>query len=122
MNFVYSQFIDEPVEVFFESPPALEKEPNCPAGFLWQGREFFIAQLVSTWRDFHRRGRMERNMQPAHSARARYKGSWGVGRFYFHVRTADDRLFELYYDRASQNSADRKGHWVLLAELKVKNS
>lgn len=107
MNFVYSQFIDEPVEVFFESPPALEKEPNCPAGFLWQGREFFIAQLVSTWRDFHRRGRMERNMQPAHSARARYKGSWGVGRFYFHVRTADDRLFELYYDRASQNS-DRK--------------
>jgi len=116
-----SQFIDVPIEVIFDSTPALQKEPNCPNGFLWQGQKFHIVQLISSWCDFHRRGRMDRNMQPIHLARARNKGSWGVGRFHFCVKTEEGRFFELYYDRAPQHVADRKGHWVLLAELKDGN-
>jgi len=28
-------FYDDPIEVIFETPPALEKSPPCPNGFIW---------------------------------------------------------------------------------------
>ncbi len=56
-------------------------------------------------------------MQPEHDARARLKGSWGVGRFHFQVKTKEERQFEIYFDRSPSNAGDRNGHWILLAEL-----
>ncbi|MFH1864603.1 MAG: DUF6504 family protein [Candidatus Eisenbacteria bacterium] len=41
----------------------------------------------------------------------------GVGRHYFRVRTDDGRVFDLYYDRAPKDTADRKGSWHLLMEM-----
>ena len=60
---------------------------------------------------------MARNMQPQHAQVAGRHGSWGVGRYYFDVRTHTDRCFRLYYDRAPADTTDRTGTWVLLAEL-----
>ena len=110
-------FIDEPIEVFFDEPPLLEKSPPCPQGFRWQGNIFRVEKLLEEWRDYQRRGKMARNMRPKHAQRASLKGSWGVGRFYFRVQDIDDRIFELYYDRSPNSVDDRKGGWYLLAEL-----
>src|SRR3990172_12765412 len=109
-------FIDEPIDVQFDSPPLLEKSPPCPQGFIWQSETFRIVELLAEWKDFRRRGRMGRNMIPPHLSRASRIGSLGVGRFFFQVRTTDSRIFEIYYDRGIVDADDRKGSWVLFSE------
>jgi hypothetical protein len=109
-------FIDEPIEVFYDGLPVLEKSPECPQGFLWQGNAYRVEKLLEEWRDYRRRGNMGRNMRPEHLDRASLKGSWGVGRFYFRVQVEEGRVFELYYDRSPNNVDDRKGSWYLLTE------
>lgn len=111
-----SHFIDEAIEVIFETPPVLEKKPECPNGFIWRGETYAIVQVLAEWFDFERRGRSARNMQPKHAERASVKGSWGVGRFFFRVKVADGRTFELYYDRAPQDALRGKGGWTLYLE------
>jgi hypothetical protein len=110
------RFIDEPIEVSYEQPPLLEKKPGCPDQFTWNGQTFTISELLAEWQDFKRRGRMARNMSPPHKTHAELVGSWGVGRFFFRVRTIEGRIFELYYDRAPIDVDDRKGRWVLFTE------
>jgi hypothetical protein len=56
-------------------------------------------------------------MRPTHAAAAERRGSWGVGRDYYRVRTDSGRVFDLYYDRAPGSVHDRKGAWFLLREL-----
>ena len=113
----YKNFIDEKIEVGFNIPPQYSKEPSCPDTFVWRDKHFHISALLSTWCNYERHGRMEHNMQPEHDARARLKGSWGVGRFHFQVNTNEERQFEIYFDRSPLNADDRNGHWFLLAEL-----
>jgi hypothetical protein len=60
---------------------------------------------------------MARNMQPQHAAVAEKRGSWGVGRDYYRVRTRKGRVFELYFDRAPKDVDRRKGAWFLYREL-----
>jgi len=109
-------FIDAEVQVDFAQPPALSKTPEVPRSFAWAGRTFEVESLLASWNDYRRRGRMERNMAPAHQATAARRGSWGVGRFYFRVRTTEGRVFDLYYDRAPEHAGDRAGHWFLWRE------
>ncbi len=111
-----ARFIDEPVEVAFNQPPALEKTPPCPDAFTWRGETFQVAEMLAEWSDFTRRGRMARNMQPQHAAVASHRGSWGVGRFFFRVRVQGGRIFEIYYDRTPKDAGDRKGKWFLFCE------
>lgn len=111
------QFIGEEVEVEFEHPPLLEKKPGCPDRFTWHEQEFAVKRMVKEWHDYKRRGRMARNMSPVHSSIAEQRGSWGVGRSYFRIITANDRIFELYYDRSPKDASRRKGAWFLFREL-----
>lgn len=110
------RFINECVAVTFDRDPVLEKRPHCPNAFIWQGETHRVAELISEWFDHTRRGRMARNMREAHARRAAVTGSWGVGRYYFRVRTEAGRVFDLYYDRAPAGAGDRKGHWFLFGE------
>jgi len=111
------KFIGEEVEVIFKKPPQLAKKPGCPDGFLWQDETFHITELLSEWSDFTRRGRFARNMQPHNQRKAVRRGSLGVGRYYFQVRTNGGRIFELYYDRAPKSVDDKLGSWSLFREL-----
>lgn len=95
----------------------LEKEPHCPNRFVWRGDTYQVMATLSEWRDYRRRGRMARNMSPRHLATASRRGSWGVGRYYFRVRTQTDRVFDLYFDRAPKSIDDRTGQWFLYREL-----
>jgi Domain of unknown function (DUF6504) len=111
------RFIDETIEVHFVVPPAFEKRPDCPAAFTWRGDFYGVTELLSEWRDYGRRGRMATNMRPEHAEIAAERGSWGVGRFFFRVRTDVGSIFDLYYDRAPKGTANRKGGWFLYREL-----
>jgi hypothetical protein len=111
------RFVGEPIEVEFDQQPVLEKSPGCPDRFIWREETYQVVELLSEWDDYTRRGRMAINMRAPHLAVASQRGSWGVGRFYFRVRTGSNRVFELYYDRAPKSVDDRKGAWFLYREL-----
>ena len=112
-----SHFIGESITVRFDRPPVRRKTPPCPDGFTWQGQDYAVLEKLSEWSDFRRRGRSARNMQPAHATAAARRGSLGVGRFYFRVRVAEGRVFDLYYDREVKDADDRLGHWYIYREL-----
>jgi len=122
MATIPAHFYDEAIDVSFINPPVREKTPHCPDQFTWRGEDFQTAEVLEEWVDYKRRGRMARNMAPAHLASASRLGSWGVGRFFFRIRTTNGRIFELYYDRAPEDVDSRKGGWFLLGERKTLGS
>jgi hypothetical protein len=119
MSSIPFHFIDEPIQVSLPEGHLLEKTPECPTRFVWQGETFEIAACLEEWVDFERKGKMAKNMRPEHAHHAAVKGSWGVGRYYYRVRVQDDRIFEIYYDRSPGHAGDRKGRWFLLGERKI---
>jgi len=110
-------FFDEHIEVIFNVPPTLEKSPTCPNGFIWNEKTYHVIESLSEWSDFTRRGKMSKNMRPAHAEVASTRGSLNVGRFYFRVKVDSGQIFDIYYDRAIKSVDDRKGEWVLYREL-----
>jgi hypothetical protein len=110
-------FLDQPIEPIFDTPPAREKSPDCPNGFSWEGKTYRVMEMLSAWTDFARRGKMARNMRPAHAAVASTRGSLNVGRFYFRVKVDTGQIFDIYYDRAMKDVDDRKGQWFVYREL-----
>jgi hypothetical protein len=109
-------FIGEPIQVEFNGQPLLAKKTGCPAAFEWRGERFSVAEMLAEWHVYGRRGRMADNLSPAHAQAAVQRGSRGVGRDYFKVRTGSERIFTLYYDRAPNDSTDKSGEWFLYSE------
>ena len=110
-------FLDLPIEVIFDTPPIREKTPECPNGFIWENKTYRVVEMLSSWSDFKRRGKMARNMRPAHAEVASSRGSLNVGRFYFRVKVDTGQIFDIYYDRAMKNVDERKGQWFIYREL-----
>ena len=101
----------------FDVLPARKKAPGPPSAFVWRGTTFRVIEVISRWSEYERKGRMARNMAPAHARIAQQRGSWGVGRFYFRVRVQSGETFDVYYDRAPEGAGDRSGHWFLYREI-----
>lgn len=112
-----SAFIDEEIQVEFPSPPLLSKKPGPPQRLHWRGSSYRVEAVLSRWFDYQRRGRMAKNMRPMNLLKAKRRGSWGVGRFYFRLRVEGGRVFDIYFDRAPDHAGDRQGRWVLWREL-----
>jgi hypothetical protein len=114
------EFYAEEIEVRFDREPVLEKRPGMPAAFSWRGREYLIVELLREWHDYRQRGKSaafyekERGSYRAKSAQR--KGSWGVGRDFYQVRTDSGEIFEIYYDRAPKGR-QRIGQWVLFRRM-----
>ncbi len=111
-----AHFYTEPIQPVFDTPPIYQKTPPCPNGFIWRDQTLRIVNLRSQWVDYARRGRMAKNMQPAHASVASRRGSWGVGRFHFEVEVEGGRVFVIYYDRAPKDAFDRIGSWFVFGE------
>jgi hypothetical protein len=111
------RFIGEPIQVELYGQPLLTKKAGCPAAFHWRGDIFAVTETVSEWHDYSRRGRMALNMTPEHAQAASRRGSRGVGRDFFTVRTDRGRTFILYYDRAPKSSSKKEGGWFLFEEV-----
>lgn len=114
-------FYDESIEVIFEKPPVYEKAPHCPNGFIWNGQTYQVITALSEWTDFSRKGKMAKNMRPAHALTAATRGSLNVGRYYFRVEVNTAQIFDIYYDRAMKSVDDRKGQWLMYRELEKTN-
>ena len=110
-------FIGEEIQVQFDKVRFPLKKPKAPNRFTWGQDELCVVEVLSAWNEYERKGRFARNMQPHNLRMARKRGSWGVGRFYFRVQVEDGRVFDLYYDRAPDDSSDRLGHWFLWREM-----
>ena len=117
MELIPIHFLDQPIEPIFDSPPPREKAPGCPNGFIWNDKTYRILKMLSSWTDFTRRGRMAKNMRPAHAAVASTRGSLNVGRYYFRVSVDTNQTFDIYYDRAMKNVDERKGQWFVYREM-----
>jgi len=117
MEYKPLHFIGKQIEVGFDKPPLAEKKPDPPDRFIWEEKTIQVTETLAVWQDFDRRGRMAFNMRPANAAKAKRRGSWGVGRFYFRVRTSGGQIFDIYYDRAPKDIDDRKGSWFLFREM-----
>jgi hypothetical protein len=110
------RFIGESIHVKFNGQQLLKKRAGCPVRFTWRGEEHAVAEMLSEWHRYERRGRAALNMSPAHAAAALSGGSRGVGRDYYKVRTEAGRVFTFYYDRGPKSADDSLGKWVLLEE------
>jgi hypothetical protein len=106
----------EPIQVEFDRQPVLLKRTGCPDRFHWRGEWFAIVEIRSEWHRYSRHGSAAKNMTPAHAEAAEQRGSLGVGRDYYKVRTETNRVFTLYYDRSPKNADDTLGTWILLEE------
>jgi hypothetical protein len=113
----HSRFIGTLIEVHHDRPSPYEKRPGPPDGFTWEGRKYQIIAILQEWHDYRRRGRMAKNMRESHLRAAGGRGSWGVGRDYYRVRTDSGAVFELYYDRAPKGADHPKGAWFLYRQL-----
>ena len=111
------QFVGEEIRAQFDVAPMLSKKPGPPCSFHWGQESFRVTETISQWFDYDRKGRMAKNMKDENLRQAERRGSWGVGRYYFRVRTDSDRVFDLYYDRAPKDASDREGHWFLWREM-----
>lgn len=109
-------FINEEVAVHHEQAQAFQRTPTPPDGFTWRGEKFVVQEILLEWKDFDRRGKNAHNMRPTNLLKAAKRGSRAVGRFYFRVLTEDDRIFQLYFDRANWDSDTQTAYWVLHAE------
>jgi len=116
-NFQPIHFYDYPIQPIFDTPLVREKTPDCPNGFIWDDKTYRVTEMLSAWSDFARRGKMAKNMRPAHAAVASSRGSLNVGRFYFRVRVDTGQVFDIYYDRAMKSLDERKGQWFVYREL-----
>lgn len=116
-----ARFIGAPIEVVYEHRPALEKRPGPPDGFTWEGRTYRVEAVLREWHDYRLRGKSasfyvkERGSFRAKAAERR--GSWGVGRDYYRVRTDSGEVFDIYYDRAPQGPGRGKGSWFLFRQM-----
>jgi hypothetical protein len=110
------RFIDEPIQAEFTGQPLLSKKTGCPAAFRWRTVRYAVTELLAEWHEYGRRGRMADNMSPAHAEASLKRGSFGVGRDYYRVRTDAGRTFTMYYDRAVRSSDAKLGEWFLLEE------
>jgi len=110
-----ADFYSEEIEVHFHREPLIEKKPGLPSAFTWRGQEYEIVELVEEWHDYRPRGKSKAMYQKERGSywvtSAEKRGSWGVGRDYYRVRTQRGEVFDIYYDRAPIRG--RKGSWVL---------
>ena len=119
-KYVPVQFIGEEITTHFEKSPMYSKKPGPPDMFTWREVVFRVTDTLSTWFDYERKGKAAKNMREENLREAKRRGSWGVGRYYFRVRTDANRVFDLYYDRAPKDAGDREGHWFLWREVEEK--
>ncbi|MGA2819411.1 MAG: DUF6504 family protein [Anaerolineales bacterium] len=112
-----SQFIGEPIRVGFEEDPLLLKKPKCPSRFEWRGVTYQILEVLAEWHTYRRRGQAEGERPGPPGEIPSQRGSWGVGKTYFRVRTGAGRVFVLYYDRTPRDVDDRGGAWLLREEI-----
>ena len=92
------EFFSEKIEVFTEGKL---KEPKR---FIWKDKEYRIKEVLQNWADWG---------FPPGSPK---KKNWRLRhhRNYYKIKTGDDEIFEIYFDRKTKKE---EGEWVLYRKL-----
>jgi hypothetical protein len=115
------EFYADEIEVRFDQEPVFEKKPGRPSAFAWRGHEYLVVEVLKEWHDYRKRGKSEvlyeRERGSYWVKKSQRRGSWGVGRDYYRVRTDGGEVFDIYYDRAPKGR-DGSGQWILSRQMK----
>ena len=80
-----------------------------------------MTALLREWHDYRQRGKTKAfytKEKGSYRAKAtERRGSWGVGRDYYRVRTDTEEVLDIYYDRAPKGAGGRKGAWFLFRQI-----
>ncbi len=113
------ELYSEPISVKFRDEPLVEKKPGAPDAFIWRGKTYTIISVEREWHNYEIRGKMEKfygqRRGNAPEMGPRKRGSWGIGKDYYQVKTDSGEIFVIYYDR--QPAKSNKGQWVLLQKV-----
>ncbi len=108
----------EPITVEFEKEPLLEKKTGPPDRVVWRGKLYTIISVENEWHNYDKCGKTEKfyNQKRGNALKMKSrKGSWGVGKDYYKVKTDTGEVFVIYYDR--QPKKVKKGQWILLKKV-----
>jgi len=96
------QFFGREVEV------TTEGKVRVPISFRLDDTEYKIVEIVAEWQDY--------GFGPGESRR---KKRWWERRHrnYYHVKTTDDKIFEIYYDRGANMKHPEYRKWMLHRQL-----
>jgi phosphoribosylglycinamide formyltransferase-1 len=95
-------FISEPIAVTggeFDTAGMARGEPGVPLRFRWRKREYAVAAVLETWK--------------GHGACRNGSGERYVRRHYFRVRTTDDEIVRIYFQRSVGRGRMPKARWWL---------
>lgn len=97
-----THFIGATVEVEMAGEGVL-----LPTLIHWEGREYRVAEVLTRWFDF------------GFGPEARPNPRWWQRRHrnYYRVRTEDDHVFELYFDRGVNRKHPERRKWVLFKSI-----
>lgn len=101
-------FISASVSPIFDTPHALGRR-RAPDAFLWNDEQHTVSEMLAFWSE---RGQAWWQRK---QWRGRRQHVSSLGRDYYRVRTAQGRIFDLYYDRRLQGR-QMDGQWILWRE------
>jgi hypothetical protein len=79
---------------------------KTPVSFTLDGREYIIAEVLESWPDYgFGRSETSRTWRTRHH------------RNYFHVKTADGEIYEIYYDRGTNLKHPEFKKWFISQKL-----
>lgn len=98
----HDEFIGEqitPQAGTFDAAAMARGLPGLPAGFIWRGRDYRIAELVSQWKSSGpcRNGSSEMYLR----------------RHWFKVRTDPPAMMTIYFDRQAKDRGKPKSRWFI---------
>ena len=87
-----------------------DDESRAPVAFAFKGERHEVAEVLTYWQDhgFPNDGRKHRWIQRRH-------------RNYYRVRTAEGRVFEIYFDRGVNVENPKYLRWYVTKELGVRS-
>ncbi len=89
------------------------RDPPAPLSFTLQGQVFDVLEVLQEWWDYTNLSPAQRTYRPSYHRSSARRGSFGLGRHYFRVRTSCG-VFLIYYDRRPTPSS-RGGSWVVVS-------
>ena len=96
------QFISEsikPVAGTFDSAAMTRGEPGLPERFVWKNTEYTVAEVLKVWKE----------TGPCKSgAPEQY-----LRKHWYKIRTADDMIMTLYFERQPRSKNRNKARWWL---------
>ena len=93
------KFVSEPIEPkpgSYDTNAMGAGEPGLPSVFTWRGRQYEVAQVLSTWK-----------------SHGEDRGDTYVRRHWYEILTSSGHRMRIYFDRNPGRSGSQLGRWWL---------